>query len=162
MFVLILFLFYLNNPGNFNKLDFSILRFFIVGGLFGLISIAFNLIFFSEYENFIPFEITFIDLWDDYYESQNNVILNDAVGLFISYYVINSFEFILVGVLLLIGSLVVVNLNKFNKNVQYPIYNNFLEIFNFFKNWINFFFMRKQNLTDQEMTYANTRSFGKK
>jgi hypothetical protein len=56
------------------------------------------------------------------------------VGLFISYYVINSFEFILVGVLLLIGSLVVVNLNKFNKNVQYPIYNNFLEIFNFFKN----------------------------
>jgi hypothetical protein len=53
-------------------------------------------------------------------------------------------------------------LNKLNKNVHYPKYNTFLEVFNFLKNWVNSFFVRKQNLTDQEMTYASTRVFGKK
>lgn len=128
----------------------------------GLVSLVWNFSFFSETENFIPYEMVFIDIWENYYESLNNVITNDAVGLFISYYVINSFEFILIGLFLLIGTLVVVNLNKFNKNIQYPTYNNFLEIFSFFKNWINFFFLRKQDLTDQEYTYANTRVFSKK
>jgi hypothetical protein len=88
--------------------------------------------------------------------------MNDAVGLMISYYGVNSFEFLLLGFILLVGSLVVVNLNKLNKNVHYPKYNTFLEVFNFLKNWVNSFFIRKQNLTDQEMTYASTRVFGKK
>lgn len=88
--------------------------------------------------------------------------MNDAIGLMISYYTVNSLEFILIGLILLIGSLVVVNLNKLNKNVKYPQYNSFLEIFNFFKNWVNSFFLRKQNLTDQEMASASTRSFSKK
>jgi hypothetical protein len=60
--------------------------------------------------------------------------MNDAIGLMISYYSVNSFEFLLVGFILLVGSLIVVNLNKLNKNVHYPKYNTFLEVFNFFKN----------------------------
>jgi hypothetical protein len=134
VFVSIIFLFYLNNPGNFNKLNLSLLRFFTLGGSLGLVSIIYNVSFFSEHECFIPYEMSFIDFWDDFYESLNNVILNDAVGLFISYYSINSFEFVLTGLFLLIGTLVVVNLNKFNKNIQQATYNNFLEIFHFFKN----------------------------
>lgn len=162
VFVTVLLLFFLNNSGNFNKLNFSLLRFFVLGGVIGLFSLSFNLIFFSENESFLPFELNYVELWDDFYESLNNTVMNDAVGLMISYYVVNSLEFILLGVILLVGSLIVVNLNKLNKNVQFPKYNTFLEIFNFFKNWVKSFFMRKQNLTDQEMVYANTRSFGKK
>lgn len=162
VFVTILLLFYLNNAGNFNKLNMSLLKFFILGGFLGLISILFNFIILSENEYFLPYELNYIDLWDDYYEALNNLIMNDAVGLMISYYVVNSLEFILLGLILLIGSLVVVNLNKINKDIKYPTYNTLLEIFHFFKNWINSFFMRKQNLTDQEMAYANTRSFSKK
>jgi hypothetical protein len=60
--------------------------------------------------------------------------MNDAIGLMISYYSVNSFEFLLLGFILLVGSLVVVNLNKLNKNVHYPKYNTFLEVFNFLKN----------------------------
>lgn len=155
-------LFFLNNPGNFNKLNFSLLRFFIFGGVLGLVTLSFNLIFFSENEIVLPMELNFIEFWDNFYEALNNNIMNDAVGLMISYYVVNSVEFILLGVILLIGSLIAVNLNKLNKNIQFPKYNTFLEIFNFFKNWVKSFFLRKQNLTDQEMAFANTRSFGKK
>jgi hypothetical protein len=162
VFVAILLLFYLNNSGNFNRLNLSLLRFFLLGGLCGLITLSFNLIVYSENEIFLPFELNINDLWDDYYESLNNELMNDAIGLMISYYSVNSFEFLMVGFILLVGSLIVVNLNKLNKNVHYPKYNTFLEIFNFFKNWVNSFFVRKQNLTDQENTYASTRIFGKK
>lgn len=127
-----------------------------------MVSLIYNLFILSENEGYIPYEMSFIDVWDNYYEALNNPILNDAVGLFISYYLVNSFEFLLVGLLLLIGTLVVVNLNKFNKNIQYPAYNNFLEIFHFFKNWVNQFFIRKQDMTDQQFVYASTRFFTKK
>lgn len=162
VFVSILLLFYLNNSGNFNKLNLSLLRFFVLGSICGITTLAINLIIYSENEVFLPFELNINDLWDDYYESLNNTLMNDAVGLMISYYGVNSFEFLLLGFILLVGSLVVVNLNKLNKNVHYPKYNTFLEVFNFLKNWVNSFFIRKQNLTDQEMTYASTRVFGKK
>lgn len=162
MFVATLLLFYLNNSGNFTKLNLSLLKFFILGGIFGILALGLNLVIFSENEFFIPYELNINDLWDDFYEALNNSLMNDAIGLMISYYTVNSLEFVLIGLILLIGSLIVVNLNKLNKNVKYPKYNSFLEIFNFFKNWINSFFVRKQNLTDQEMAYASTRSFGKK
>jgi hypothetical protein len=35
-------------------------------------------------------------------------------------------------------------------------------VFQFIQTWVSGFFIRKQNLTDQEMAYASTRSFGKK
>jgi hypothetical protein len=155
-------MFYLNNSGNFNRLNLSLLRFFVFGSFCGVVVLSTNLLVYSENESFLPFELSINDLWDDYYESLNNVLMNDAIGLMISYYSVNSFEFLLIGLVLLVGSLVVVNLNKLNKNVHYPKYNTFLEVFNFLKNWVNSFFVRKQNLTDQEMAYASTRIFGKK
>lgn len=88
--------------------------------------------------------------------------MNDAVGLMISFYLVNSFEFVSLALILLIGSLIVVNLNQMNKKIQYPLYNTFLEIFQFIQKWVSGFFLRKQNLTDQEFTKANTRQFYKK
>lgn len=162
VFIAILLMFYLNNSGNFNRLNLSLLRFFVFGSFCGVVVLSTNLLVYSENESFLPFELSINDLWDDYYESLNNALMNDAIGLMISYYSVNSFEFLLIGLVLLVGSLVVVNLNKLNKNVHYPKYNTFLEVFNFLKNWVNSFFVRKQNLTDQEMAYASTRIFGKK
>lgn len=162
VFVFILLLFYLSNTGNFNKLKQHLLKFFIVGGLLGVLTLSGNFLIFSENEWTLPIEFSIIDLWDDFYEAMNNYVMNDAVGLMLSYYLINSLEFILLGILLLVGSLIVVNLNLLNKKIKYPLYNTFLEIFGFLKQWISGFFMRKQNLTDQEFTKANTRSFSRK
>jgi hypothetical protein len=88
--------------------------------------------------------------------------MNDFFSLYLSYYGINSFEFISVGLLLLIVSLVCVNLNRFNKNFKLNNYYNLFTIFDFFNDFINFFFLRKQNLVDQEINPASTRVFKKK
>lgn len=162
VFVFLLLLFYINNPGNFLKLRSDLNRFFILGALVGFYSLLSNLIIYSETEWYIPWELKYEWMWGDYYEALNNLLLNDGLGLMISFYLINSFEFLLLTLLLLFGSLVVVNMNKLNKDIQHPVYNTFLEIFSFLKNWLEGFFIRKQNLTNQEQTYASTRNFIKK
>lgn len=162
VFVFILLLFYLANPGNYTKFKKNLLTFFNVGGGLGVFLLAANLIIFSENEWMLPFEFSINDLWDDYYEALHNSLMNDAVGLMISYYAVNSLEFVSLAIILLVGSLIVVNLNQINKKIQYPLYNTFLEVFQFVQKWVAGFFLRKQNLTDQEFTKATTRQFYKK
>jgi len=88
--------------------------------------------------------------------------MNDLFSLYISYYVINSFEFILIGILLLIGSIVCVNINKFNKNLKSNNYYDLLTIFDFFNDFVKYLFMRKQNLVDQTIHPSATKIFKKK
>lgn len=88
--------------------------------------------------------------------------MNDFFSLYLSYYFINSLEFVLLGSLLLYVSLVCVNLNKFNKNFKLNNYYDLFTVFDFFFDFINFFFLRKQNLVDQENHAAATRVFKKK
>jgi hypothetical protein len=88
--------------------------------------------------------------------------MNDLFGLYLSYYMCNSLEFIILGLLLLFASVVCVNLNKFNRNYKVNNYYNLLTLFDFFNDFVKFFFLRKQNLVDQEVHIAATRSFKKK
>lgn len=88
--------------------------------------------------------------------------MNDLFGLYLSYYVLSSFEFILIGFLLLFGSVVCVNLNKINRGLKSTNYYDLLSLFSFFDDFIKFFFMRKQNLVDQENHIPASRVFKKK
>jgi len=162
VFVFMLLLFYLSNSGNFNKFKQNLLIFFHFSGVLSLLLFSTNFIIFSETEWFLPMEFSIVEIWDDFYEMWNNSVMNDAVGLMISYYLINSFEFICITVILLVGSLIVVNLNQIFKKIQYPLYNSFLEVLFFLREWLKSFFLRKQNLTDQENVRANTRQFYRK
>lgn len=101
-------------------------------------------------------------LWDDYYESLNNENTNDLYGVFLSFYWLNSLEFLIIGLVLLIGSLLCVQLNKFLKSNKSLSYVSFFEIFDFFKDFSKILFMRKQSLVDQENATSSTRSFSKK
>lgn len=103
-----------------------------------------------------------IYLYDDYYEALYNNIMNDLYGLYIGFYFINSVEFILVTLLLLIGSVVAVKLNKFLIIGKIKAYPTYFSLFNFVKETFNFLFLRKQNLTDQQNGYSSTRVFKKK
>lgn len=161
-FVSLMLLFYLSASGNFNKINYNLLRFIYFGSFLGFSTIFLNFFTFSEMENFLPNELNITELWDDYYEGLNNLVMNDAIGLLISYYFVNALEFLLLGLILLFGSLVCVNLNKCNKLFKLPKYNTLLSIFNFFKDWVDSVFMRKQNLFDQELGNSATRSFDKK
>lgn len=161
IFVSILFLFYLNVYGNVNKNNNIIYSFKYYGLFILFILLCFNINFYYEIESFTTFyQIYFY--WDDYYEALFNLKMNDLFGLYISYYYINSFEFIIIGLLLLIASLVCVNLNKFNRNIKSNNYYDLLTLYDFFDDFVKFFFMKKQNLTEQNLSSASTRIFKKK
>ena len=89
------------------------------------------------------------NLLDNFYEVLFNFLLNDLYGFSISYYTINFIEFIVVGFLLLLGSVVCVNLNLIGKTISNQNHCNFLTTFKFFENLVPFFFLRRQNLIYQ-------------
>lgn len=162
IFISILFLFYLNVYGNINKINFNIYSFKYFGIYFGFFLFSSLISFSHEYEDSGFLDLNLYLYWDDYYEALSNFRLNDTFGLYISYYIINSFEFILIGVLLLLGSVVCVNLNKFSKDFKSFNYYDLLTLFDFFDDFIKFFFLRKQNLVDQENHIPATKMYKKK
>jgi len=110
----------------------------------------------------LPINFKLNYLIEYFFESLFNDKSNDLFSLFLSYYSINSFEFLMVGVLLLIASLVCVNLNKFNSNLKLNNYYDFFVLFDFFEDFLNFSFLRKQNLSDQTLQFSSIRFFKKK
>lgn len=101
-------------------------------------------------------------LYDDFYEALNNSILNDLFSFFETYFNNNSFELLLFGFLLLIGSVVCVMVNKSSSNSRLGNYYDFFLIFDFFNDFINHSFMRRQNLVDQAIQLSSVRFFKKK
>lgn len=88
--------------------------------------------------------------------------MNDFLVLTIGYYSLNNFELLLIGLLLLVGSIVCVILNKNQKNIKNSfILNSSLFLKNIF-NTVNFFFLRKQNLNKQALYKPNIRMYKKK
>lgn len=161
IFIAVVLLFYLNIDGlhlkvnnNINSILFSIPSVF-------LFLICYSMDLFSELELYLPIELNIIDVYDDYYEALNNTIMNDFTPLTLSYYSVNSAEFIFLGLLLLIGSVVCINLYKSNKNYTIVKQSNVLELFDFFKDFINFSFIRKQDLNKQSNLKPNLRSVKK-
>lgn len=88
--------------------------------------------------------------------------MTDFISLYTTYYSINSIEFLIIGYLLFLGSLIAVSLNKAQKNLKIYENSNFLKLFNFFSNFLNYSFLRKQNLNDQSYYDPNIRLFKKK
>ena len=66
--------------------------------------------------------------------------MNDLFGFYISYYTLNNVEFIFIGFLLLLGSVICVNLYQINKNSRVNNVTNSLSLFNFFQDFSSFFF----------------------
>lgn len=113
--------------------------------------------FYSEEENILPDMFRVHNLWDDYYQALNQSIMNDFAGLFISYYLIHSLEFIILGFILFIGSIGCIALYSilgFSKRVTYNLFVNFIASFN---KIYNILFMRKQNMIYQAFTKDSIR-----
>lgn len=155
-------LFYLNVFNDSIKLNFVLFSFKYFGVFFSFL--IFTLFFIQpyEFEFLLPLNFKINYLIEDYYEALYNTKLNDLFSLYISYYIFNSFEFLMLGILLLVASLVCVNLNKFNLNLKLNNYYDFFVIFDFFEDFINFSFMRKQNLVSQTIQKSSIRFFKKK
>jgi len=82
-------------------------------------------------------------LLDNFFESLYNSNNNDLFGFLISYCSLNGTELVIIGFLLLVGSVICVNFNKYSKNISLQNCNSFLKVFNFFEDFITFCFLRK-------------------
>lgn len=162
IFIALILLFFLNVEGLQQKINLKSYRFYFVFFLFILFCFFNNFLFISNLEFYMPIFFNNIDLWDDFYEALYNTNMNDFRALTISYYSINSIEFILLGLILLVGSVVCVNLNKIQKSIRIFKYSNYFNTFNFFKDYLNYTFIRKQNLNNQTSNPASIRIFKKK
>lgn len=159
LFVFLLLLFFLNIKANYsNTYQNSATILF-------LFFIVFFILLCVNYSDFDCNNYLYVSLYcilDNYYESLYNPIVNDLFGFSISYYVINVFEFVIIGMLLLFGSVVCVNLYQMNKNIRAQSYTSFLTVFNFFADFTSFHFLRKQSLVKQGNTKPSLKVFKKK
>lgn len=88
--------------------------------------------------------------------------MNDFIVLTYSYYFINNIEFLIIAYLLLLTSFICVYLNRIIKNNKINGTSSFLKIFNFFSDYLNFSFLRKQTLNSQNYFDPSIRVFKKK
>jgi len=158
IFVFLLLLFYLNIKGSYKYTikNYRLLQVLVFVLYVLLLTKSFVL------NTYVGVDISLYGYIENYYEALNTFIQNDLFVFYISYYSINSIEFILVGFLLLVGSVICVNLYQMNKSIRVDNYSNFLTIFNFFSDFSSFFFLRKQNLVLQGNFKAALKVFKKK
>ena len=94
----------------------------------------------SELSGNFFFSTNVEDFYCDFYESIVNTFKTDLFGLFLSYYLVNSTEFLILMFLILVVSIIIVQLNSFiwffqNKNKL----NDFYFLY-FFSEFFDFFF----------------------
>ncbi len=159
LFVFLLLLFFLNIKGSYTYTTSYTYNY-----IFSLFLLTYFILinYYSDSDSLALVDMSFYGLNDNYYESLYNNVSNDLFGFSISYYFINGIEFIFIGFLLLVGSVICVNLYQFNKSVRAQSYNNYLTVFNFFTDFTSFFFLRKQNLIKQGNNKASLKIFKKK
>lgn len=154
-FVFLLLLFYINVKGA--------LGFYKINQYYYIIFLIFSFCFFySFYESDCLDTHNLLFYGDDFYSAYATGVCNDFYGLFISYYYVNFIEFIVIGLILLVGSLFCITLYNINSNITRNNYTQFFKIFSFFKDFVNFFFLRKQNLTRQGFSKETLKVFKKK
>jgi len=160
IFIFLLLLLYVNFKGYINSYDMNI--FFFNKSVYFITILLFSIFFYNTCESYLTNNFTVSFFWDDYYESIYNTNMNEFTQLLLSYYSFNSLGFIIIGLILLIGSVVCVNLFKVNKNYRLYTYNSFFAFFSFFTDIINYNFIRKQNLNNQNLGVPSTKIFKKK
>jgi hypothetical protein len=133
IFIFLLILFFLNIKGfsDFSKITYNnnFLYFIFLFCFFNFFDFNQNVFIFDYYV-----------LYDNFYEAIYNNSMNDLFSLFLGFYFFNSFEFILIGFLLFIGSIFCVNFFKLNGTINIKKNISFFNFFSFYKNYLNFFF----------------------
>lgn len=160
IFIFLLLLLYVNFKGYINSYDMNI--FFFNKSIYFITILLFSIFFYNTCESYLTNNFIVSFFWDDYYESIYNTNMNEFTQLLLSYYSFNSLGFVIIGLILLIGSVVCVNLFKVNKNYRLYTYNSFFAFFSFFTDIVNYNFIRKQNLNNQNMGVPSTKIFKKK
>lgn len=145
VFMMLLVLFYLNFKGSTPSIKSSHRYFYLV---FSIIIFITPMIY-SEKELYLNYIFNSIDLWDNYYDSLYNLAMNDFIGLYLSYYFINSYEFMLIGWMLFLGSILCITVFNLIGTTKATSHNLLKKFMSFFFSSLDFYFLRKQNLVNQ-------------
>jgi len=160
IFIFLLIIFYLNFKGNLTKINKDInflkkLSFFFI---YFIVCLIYN--YDSEFT--IDYQFLPIYLFDDFYEAHSNNNMNDLQVLLLSYYYFNSLEYLIISLILFLGSILCVNIFKINRVEPINNMNEFISNFDFFKKSISYLFLRKQNMFHQNLSKPATRVMKKK
>ena len=133
---------------------------------FGAVLVFLLTSFFSSTTNLLENKVYFFThnyfSWEDFFEGLINTNSNDFTAFVAIMYTINGILLMIVGVLLLVGSIICVNLNRLLKVSRLQPVSFYLNIFNFFLNALDFSFIRQQNLFNQESQPTSSRVFKRK
>ncbi len=83
--------------------------------------------------------------------------MNDIHALFLSYYFFNGFLLFIFGFLIFLASVICINILKASRVIITAAIGQTLSIYNFFKDLLNFEFLRKQNMFYQNLRKPVTR-----
>lgn len=158
LFVFMLLIFYLNVKCT-HDITFS-----VNGSYVSVLPfvVTFTCCNYTSTENNLTYNTSLCNLLDNYYEAFCNCVNNDLFGFSTNYYLISGVEFIIVGFLLLFGSVLCINLHAISKCTRSQTYCNHISVFDFFTDLINFAFIKKQNTTKQGNSKASTNIFTSK
>jgi len=158
LFIFLILCFYLNSDGALN-LNISFYNYF-----FSIILLFVYFVYYSwahtESSDILIFN--YVDIWDDFYEAHSNGFMTDFYGLFISYYYFNSLFTLFMFLLLFMCSVVCVYLNIRMKSNKQQNIGTYLSTFNFWREFTNTYFFRRQNLSKQTLHTTSTKIFKKK
>ncbi len=158
IFILLIVLFYFNFKGTSNEdVQRQPTSYYII-----LIGVFIGPTWYSEKEWFLPSSFVNYDLFDDYYEALNNSHTNDLIGLFTSYYFVNSYELLIVGTLLFLGSIACVVLFNLIGLTKASSRNTIKTTARFIINILDLYILRRQNLAKQSNTKPGLRVFKNK
>lgn len=161
VFVSFMLIFYLLNYDNLNIINIKL--FFIQYSLSTAWSFnSLPAVTISEPEFFLPSAFYTGFLWFDFYEALNNDVNNDFFGLMLGLYNIIGFEFLIVGTILLVGTVICVKLNWTWQTQKLHNYEPFLKLVDFFTDLVKFSIGRRQNLLNQLIQLVISTPFGKK
>ena len=162
IFISLLILFYLNTEGFTLKINLKLVKYLYLNSIFFFLLLFTPFYFLVDLENANLEIFNILSIWDNYYESIYNININDFKLLYISYYKFNNLEFLAIGFILLIGSLACVNLNKTQKLFKINNIQDYFNVFSYFQNFIDYSFLRKQDLNKQTQTKPVIKIFKKK
>lgn len=146
VFIIILFLFFFNFSGELKNSRFFFFRF-----------IAVIFFFFFDDVSSMPELLNFNFFFDDFYESRAYLGLNDICSLFLSYYAFNGFLLFVFGFLIFLTSIICVGVLRAARGGLVLAAADSLAVYSFFRDLLNFEFLRKQNLFYQNLRKPTTR-----
>lgn len=152
-FILLLFLFFLNYSGELRRQRVSYLPL--------IMTLSASAVFFYDDYSVSVSLLNFGVYYSDFFESYSSSSMSDVHGLYLSYYVFNSFLLVLLGFFIFVVSVVCVLILKAAQGTYSEAVGEVLKSHKFFEGLLSFELLRSQNMNVQSLRLPLGRTFNR-